>query len=158
MNLKPTVLMVSVLLLTGCAGSYSGEEMSLPEASEQDNSDSSMQGPIVNPEWPNLVASCEGEIADDNYYDHEIQKEGTELVVVANGLEANPFLRCLGDVMATGAPGEDLGSFLYNSGLSEGEWDEDGELGFHRVQYGDLYVSANRTSENTFVLRVTLTP
>jgi hypothetical protein len=140
-----SIALLAGFALTGCAGGTLGEE-------------ATSQGPIVNTDWPNLVDSCVGQSADDSYYDFDIQKEGSELVVVANGLGANPFLKCLGDTLANGAPSEDLGSFMLYSALSEGEWDEEGELGIHRIEYGDLSVSANRTSENTYVLRFTITP
>jgi hypothetical protein len=140
-----SIALLAGFALTGCAGGTSGEE-------------ATSQGPIVNTDWPNLVNSCVGQSPDDSYYDFGIQKEGSELVVVANGLAANPFLKCLGNTMAKGAPSDDLGSFMLASALSDLEWDEEGELGIHRIEYGDLPVSANRTSENTYVLRFTITP
>ena len=111
------------------------------------------QNQIGHDDWPGLLSSCDGLGSDGSYY--EIQKDGTEIVVIARGLNlrGHSLVDCIGDAVSVGAPPENLGDLIQENGSSR--WAGD-ELGVVRIEYGNLSVKTNRTSESTYVLRITI--
>ena len=133
------ISLAATLILSGCSSSGFG-------AAEPESQ-------IGHNDWPGLLSSCDSQVSEENYY--EIQKEGTEIFVQARSLSlrGQSLVNCIGDTISVGAPTENLGDFIQESGGSSWEGDK---LGSVRIQYGNLSVKTNRTSESTYVLRITI--
>jgi hypothetical protein len=142
--MKKRVWVISIaatLILSGCSSLGFG-------AAEPENQ-------IGHDDWPGLLSSCDGLGSDGSYY--EIQKEGTEIFVTARGLNlrGHTLVDCIGGAVSVGAPTENLGDYIQESARQEGQWEGE-KLGVQRVEYGTLSVYTNRTSESTYVLRITI--
>ena len=113
------------------------------------------QDQIGHNDWPGLLSSCDGQVSEGSYF--EIQKEGTEIFVTARGLSltGHSLVDCIGDAVSVGAPDENLGDFIQESARQKGQWEGE-KLGVERVEFGNLSVYTNRTSESTYVLRITI--